>query len=341
MLTAPGGFRDKAGEVNLQSLTAPLQPYMRALDAFLDARVAEFEREVQPLVRYTFAHSGKRLRPLLVFFSGLGNAAAHDALVKAAAVVELVHLATLVHDDILDEADMRHKAPTIVVEHGPHVAVLLGDALFAEALRLAASYPTPQICYAVALATRRVCAGEIGQTFQRGDLHTSVADYLRVIEGKTADLFAVSCYVGALLAHPESGFPQAAETYGRHLGIAYQMFDDVADLVGDASRIGKTLGTDLATGKFTLPLIYLFEGRDDAERARLAGLLREDLAREDLVALLDREGVMQRVVAAFDAQLDAARAALAPYGTLPPVAPLNALTTFVHQQMAGMLPERL
>ena len=320
--------------MTLQTLTAPLQPHLAALNSFLDARAEVFEVEVQPLVHYTFAHSGKRLRPLLVFMCGYNGPQVDPGLVKAAAVVELVHLATLVHDDILDDAGMRHKAPTVVVEHGPHVAVLLGDALFAEALRMAAEYPTPEVCRAVALATRKVCAGEIGQTFQRGDLHTSVADYLRVIEGKTADLFAVSCYLGALLAHPRDGFPQAAEVYGRHLGIAYQMFDDVADLLGDEDRIGKTLGTDLASGKFTLPLIYLFEGRSDTERARLADQLRGGIVRGDLITLLAGEGIAERVTAAFDGQLNAATAALEPFGQLPAVEPLRALADFVRQQMA-------
>jgi octaprenyl-diphosphate synthase len=318
----------------MASLTGPLKPQMSALDAFLEAEVLEFEPEVQELVRYTFAHSGKRLRPMLVFFSGWGaDASAMQGLVKAAAVVEMVHLATLVHDDILDSATLRHNAPTLVAQNGAHVAVLLGDALFSEALRLAAQFPTTEVCRVVALATRRVCSGEIGQTFQRGNDALSREAYYRVIELKTAELFRASCFLGAYVGGHGDEFAKAADAFGLHLGTAYQIFDDVADLVGDEAAIGKTLGTDLASGKFTLPLLMLLEGRDEKDRAELEKEL-SSMKAADIGRLLSEGNIIARVRDAFEAEVRAAEDALAPFASLPASEPLNALASYVRGLMA-------
>jgi octaprenyl-diphosphate synthase len=294
---------------------------MASLNTFLESEVGQFEPEVQEMARYTFAHSGKRLRPILVFFSGWGGKGDSAEVVKAAAIVEMVHLATLVHDDILDSATLRHGAPTLVAKYGAHQAVLLGDALFSEALRLAAQFPTTEICRIVATATRRVCEGEIGQTFARGNDRLTRAAYYRVIELKTAELFRASCRLG-----------DAADDYGMHLGTAYQIFDDVADILGDEKSIGKTLGTDLASGKFTLPLLLLLEKSPEAERAKIAaGLAKRDGA--ELRRMLVEAGVVEAVRAAFDAEVDAALAALKPFAANASCEPLDSLATFVRGLM--------
>jgi octaprenyl-diphosphate synthase len=318
----------------MTSLTAPLKPQISALDKFLEAEVGEFEPEVQELVRYTFAHSGKRLRPMLVFFSGWG--AKNDALpglVKAAAVVEMVHLATLVHDDILDGATLRHKAPTLVAQNGAHVAVLLGDALFSEALRLAAQFPTTEVCRVVALATRRVCSGEIGQTFQRGNDRLSREAYYHVIELKTAELFRASCFLGAYVGGHGDAFAKAADEFGLHLGTAYQIYDDVADLVGDEATIGKTLGTDLASGKFTLPLLLLFNGCDAGQRSELESRLT-GMSPAEIGKLLSKSNIIPQVKKAFDDEVEASLKAIAPFASLQASEPLNALAAYVRCLMS-------
>lgn len=316
------------------SLTAPLKSKMSALNEFLENEVGEFEPEVQEMVRYSFAHSGKRLRPMLVFFSGWGaKDDALPALVKAAAVVEMVHLATLVHDDILDGATLRHKAPTLVAQNGAHVAVLLGDALFSEALRLAAQFPTTDVCRVVAQATRRVCSGEIGQTFQRGNDRLSREAYYRVIELKTAELFRASCFLGAYVGGHGDAFARAADEFGLHLGTAYQIFDDVADLVGDEAAIGKTLGTDLASGKFTLPILMLLDGCDAGERSSLEKRLAS-LDAAGINQLLSESNIIPRVKMAFDDEVDAALKAIAPFSELRASEPLSALAAYVRGLMA-------
>ena len=334
MTTRATGFVENDGTVTMASLTGPLSPLMSRLDAFLLREGAEFEPEVRDMVDYAFAHSGKRLRPILVFFAGWGAKGRDAELVKAAAIVEMVHLATLVHDDLLDSASLRHGAPTLVAKYGAHASVLVGDAMFSEALRLAATFDTTEVCRVVALATRRVCAGEIGQTFARGDDQLSLEKYNRVIELKTAELFRASCRLGALAGGESAAFADAADVYGMHLGTAYQIFDDVADLVGDEKKIGKTLGTDLASGKFTLPLLLLLEGLSGEERKAFARRLA-GLSPEEMRALFTEKRILPRVREAFHAEVGAAVAAIAPFGTVPGREPLTQLAVFVSSLMAG------
>ncbi len=206
------------------------------------------------MLREILAHPGKRLRPLLAFGSGAG-AKSIAPLIKGAAIVELVHLATLVHDDVLDGADKRHGADTPNRTHGAHAAVLFGDALFAHALVLASEHTSSEICSIVARASRDVCSGEVCQTFSRGNSALSLQDYQRQIRMKTAVLFEAACRVGALLAEHPKEHINACSEFGLRLGIAYQIYDDLIDLLQDDQKAGKTLGTDAASGKLTLPMI--------------------------------------------------------------------------------------
>src|SRR5215212_2186909 len=239
---------------------ALLDAHMAELDVFLRGQLGGFEPEIRTMVDYCIDTSGKRIRPALVFLSGWrGAAQIQPELTRVAAVVELVHLATLVHDDIMDEADLRRSRRTASREFGATAAVLLGDALFAHALHLATQFPTTEVCAAVSESTRRVCAGEIVQTLRRRSTNISRAEYQRIVDLKTAELFRVSCFLGARLAGFPPEFVEAASRFGRHLGIAYQIYDDLVDFFGEEKRIGKTLGTDLASGKLTLPLLALIE----------------------------------------------------------------------------------
>lgn len=246
-----------------------LAPHLVELDRYLHDQLGAFEPEIRTMVDYCIDTSGKRIRPSLVFLSGWQGGEVRPELVRVAAVVELVHLATLVHDDIMDEADVRRSRSTVSRQYGATPAVLLGDALFAHALHLATQFPTTEICAAVSDSTRRVCAGEIVQTLRRGTTNVTRADYQRIVELKTAELFRVSCFLGARLAGFPAGYVEATSRFGRHLGIAYQIYDDLVDFFGEEARIGKTLGTDLASGKLTLPLIVLRERLGAAEAAAL------------------------------------------------------------------------
>jgi octaprenyl-diphosphate synthase len=316
-----------------------LAAHLAELDRFLHGQLGAFEPEIRSMVEYCIDTSGKRIRPALVFLSGWRGAGVVESdLVRVAAVVELVHLATLVHDDIMDEADIRRSRRTAARQFGPTAAVLLGDALFAHALHLATQFPTNEVCAAVSESTRRVCAGEIVQTLRRGTTNVTRADYQRIVDLKTAELFRVSCFLGTRLAGFEPPYVEAASGFGRHLGIAYQIFDDLVDFFGEEQRIGKTLGTDLASGKLTLPLLALRERLPAAEAADLAGEIAGE--RPPQLALRLRQmgelGVFAEVAAAVQAEVSLAREALRPWPHHAPTALLLGLCEVLQAQVAGL-----
>jgi len=320
---------------------AMLAPHMGALDRFLHEQLAAFEPEIRAMVEYCLDTSGKRIRPALVFLSGWSgaNEIAPD-LVRAAAVVELVHVATLVHDDVMDEADVRRRRLTASREYGPTPAVLVGDALFAHGLYLATQFPTTEICAAVTESTRRVCAGEIVQSLRRRSTDITRADYQRIVELKTAELFRVSCFFGARLAGSRPGFVTAAGRFGQHLGAAYQMYDDLVDFFGEEARIGKTLGTDLASGKLTLPLLELLErlpaDETPALRAEIAG------ERPPQFALRLRQmrelAILPVIAEAVQVEVAAAAAALQEWPGHAPTPLLLRLCDVLQAQVAGLGP---
>lgn len=329
-------FRD------IGQMSAAYQAPLKQLDGFLARQISAFEPEVQPLVENTFTHKGKRLRPLLVLLSaGVlpgEQKTLPEPLIRACAIVELVHLATLVHDDILDNAALRHGARTLSDEFGAHQAVLLGDALFAHALRLAAEYPTTDVCRAVAEATRQVCSGEIAQTFARGKADVSIVNYRRFIDLKTAELFSVSAWLGAWIGYGNKDFAQAAAQYARHLGIAYQVYDDILDLRSDESKAGKTLGTDWATGKFTLPFLLLWQDLPDHEVSTMqTACLEGTLTLEQIDSYFVRRDVDRKVAAWFERELTLAQASLAQYGAYPASSVLPELLQFVRTALYRLL----
>jgi octaprenyl-diphosphate synthase len=250
-------------------------------------------------------------------------------------VVELVHLASLVHDDIMDEAEVRRNRRTATREYGATAAVLLGDALFSHALNLATRFPTTEVCQAVSDSMRKVCAGEIIQTLRRGSTNISHADYQRIIDLKTAELFRVSCFLGSRYAGFPAEFVEAAAKFGRHLGIAYQVYDDLADFFGDEKRIGKTLGTDLASGKLTLPLLTLIERLPVAAKDELVEEITGRRPPQPALRIQQMKelDVFLAVAEAVQAELRLAEAALAPHLALPPTPLLLRLCEVLRQQV--------
>jgi octaprenyl-diphosphate synthase len=244
---------------------ADLEEVERILARTLRSRYAQ----VAPVVDHVRHFRGKRLRPLLLLLTARACGKVTPAHHVLGAVVEMIHTATLVHDDILDGADVRRHVPTVNARWGTQTGVLLGDYLFTHAFHLASTLDA-QACRLIGAATNRVCEGEMYQGLERGNLDLTEAAYFDVIDGKTAELLACCCQLGALYSGAPAETVQALTRYGRWVGVAFQIADDLLDLVGEEKTTGKSLGTDLEQQKMTLPLIRLLQQgpRGLADRVR-------------------------------------------------------------------------
>lgn len=261
--------------VPLQDLVALVRPQLERLNREIVQDLAPGHREMLPLVDHVGGFRGKQLRPVLTFLSAMAvRGATHggglgDDVVTVAKVVELLHTATLVHDDVLDSANVRRRIPTVNQMAGVEVAVLLGDYIYAKAFHMAVQLPDPTAARWLAETVRVICQGEITQVLHRFDFQWTEPRYFQVIAEKTASLYAAACRLGGHYAGGLEGRLRALEEYGLELGIAFQIIDDCLDLDGDERVVGKSLGTDLAKGKITLPLLYLMQqGPDAADRLR-------------------------------------------------------------------------
>lgn len=240
---------------------------------------------VNDLVNHVEQYRGKMLRPTLLLVSAMGSVGRVDLgplrepAIICATVCEMVHMATLVHDDILDEAAMRRRGETVNRLRGNETAVMLGDYLISHAYHLCSSLGRADISRAVAAATNTVCEGELLQLSNRQNWHLDERTYYEIIRRKTAALCGLCCELPTLLAHDaglRNGDEQLGKAlfgYGEKLGIAFQIVDDLLDLAGDEQTVGKSLGRDLAKGKLTLPLIRYLDEADDNQAREMLNLL--------------------------------------------------------------------
>src|SRR5882672_2621714 len=245
---------------------------------------------VNNLIRHVSRFRGKMLRPTLVLLAGKSCGELTDAHAVLATVVEMVHMATLVHDDVLDEAELRRKGATINHLRGNEAAVLLGDYLISHSFHLCSSLDSQFASRIIGRTTNQVCEGELLQIHHRNNLDLDEETYFQIISRKTASLCATCCLLGAKFAGASEVRISQLELFGLSLGTAFQIQDDILDLIGEASTVGKTLGLDLEKGKLTLPIIHYLRAAAPQDRARLRKILengsneRTDRTRDLLLA---------------------------------------------------------
>ena len=271
---APSTSRDGA----LARVSQAVQPQLDEVEARIARQAAEFDPAIEGYVTYAIGSRGKRLRPLVALLSGGASGGITSGHLDLAVIVELIHIATLVHDDIMDEAERRRSQPTVNARWGNSLSVLLGDCLFAQALNLSTDFDNADISRVIARAAREVCSGEIIQTQRRFDLHLAIDDYLRIVAMKTGSLFAAAAELGAVLNGADPETTNALKNFGRKIGAAYQIYDDCLDIAGNEKAIGKTLGTDLRKGKMTLPILMLLRSAPPEERERYCELIVSEKA---------------------------------------------------------------
>ena len=250
----------------------------RATASLIRTRLASDVVLINQVSEHIVSAGGKRLRPMLVVLAGQATAtggrtgADHHQL---AAIVEFIHTSTLLHDDVVDESDLRRGRSTANAIWGNAASVLVGDFLYSRSFQLMVELDRMEVMQVLADTTNRIAEGEVLQLLHVRNPDTDEAAYLRVIERKTAVLFAAGTRLGALASGADAATQQALYDYGMNLGYAFQIADDVLDYTADAADLGKNLGDDLAEGKATLPLIHAMAGSDAATRERLRAIVQD------------------------------------------------------------------
>ncbi len=268
-MDAPGTVPTAA----LADILAPVAEDLRLMEDLFGRTVRSHHPLVAEMVEHSRRFSGKRLRPALVLLAGRCAGEPVPELVPVAVVVEMIHTATLVHDDVLDDALLRRRVASCNALYGNEGAVLLGDYLFATAFALSASLENRLASRYLARITAEVCEGEILQNRERGNLALPEERYFEIIRKKTAILYAAAAEVGARYAGADDAQVRALHRYGMGIGLAFQVVDDCLDVDGDEAEVGKSLGTDVAKGKMTLPVIHFLRTAPPAERDAMRALL--------------------------------------------------------------------
>lgn len=321
-----------------KKIVEPVEPFLLAVTQRLTRQAQDFDPQIVPYAEHALNNGGKHLRPTLVALAAGCFEQPGEAHVTVAVIIEMIHLATLVHDDVMDEALIRRGNATVAAKWGNEIAVLFGDCLFAQALKLASDFPTTEICRAVSLATNTVCSGEILQTQQRRHFAAARKDYFRVIGMKTGELFTLSCDLAAFLSNAQPEQRAALREFGAAVGTAYQIYDDCVDLFGTEAEAGKSLGTDLAKGKLTWPVLLAWERASATDRAALEKMIMKWRPEyfAPVKALLTKHETFEPSVGEIERFLEQARRALRALPASPGQAGLLELTNFIAQQTAAL-----
>ena len=307
-----------------------LEPDLAAVESELQERLACGDESLRLAGRHLLESGGKRLRPVFVLLSGSFGRSARTELIRAAAGLELIHMATLVHDDVVDNADIRRGRPTVRAQYGNQLAMYVGDYMFAQALACLTDLEDERLHHIVSRALERMCLGEIEQVDDLFFTGQPLSRYLRRIRRKTAFLFEMSCALGALAARAGNRRTAALRRYGYCTGMAFQITDDILDFTASESSLGKPVGNDLRQGNITAPVLYAL--RNPAAGAELAALISERQSDGDVrraIALVRESGGLEAARALADRYLARARNALSPLPLTDARASLEAIALFV------------
>lgn len=252
--------------MDILEIMSPILPSMQEVESRLYTDLASQQKKMGELILHVSRYKGKRFRPALLLFSGKTCGKITPQHMDLAVVVELVHIATLIHDDIIDEATMRRHVESINSRWGREISILLGDYIWSRGFTILASMDSQLATYIMSQTVNIMCEGELIQLQSRYDLELTEADYLDIIERKTASLCATSCRLGAMFAGANRRLQEALTRYGLKIGMAFQIIDDCLDIVGSEEDMGKSLSSDIQKGKLTLPLIRLVGALPKARR---------------------------------------------------------------------------
>ncbi len=290
----------------------PIDLAMAQVDAVIRARLSSRVALIDQISRYIIGAGGKRIRPRLVLLFSEALGFDGPERFELAATVEFIHTATLLHDDVVDESDLRRGRATANAMFGNAASVLVGDFLYSRAFQMMVSVNRMRVLEVLADATNVIAEGEVLQLMNMHDPDLAVDDYLQVIRFKTAKLFEASARLGAVLAGADPVLEESCAGFGRALGTAFQLVDDLLDYEGNSSELGKNVGDDLREGKPTLPLLVAMERATEAERALIRHAIEEGEQQKlpEILAIVRRTGALDATRSAAQHEADKARALL-------------------------------
>jgi octaprenyl-diphosphate synthase len=302
----------------------PIEPAMRRVDAVIRERLASRVALIDQISHYIVNAGGKRIRPRLVLLFSEALGFDGPERYELAAIVEFIHTATLLHDDVVDESDLRRGRATANAMFGNAASVLVGDFLYSRAFQMMVAVKSLRVLDVLADATNVIAEGEVLQLMNMHDPDLAVDDYLQVIRFKTAKLFEASARLGAVLAGADSATEERCADFGRSLGTAFQLVDDLLDYEGNSDELGKNVGDDLREGKPTLPLLVAMERAEPAERDLIRHAIEQGEVQglPQILAIVRRTGALTATRAAAQDEAERARAALE---LLPPSRARSAL----------------
>ncbi len=272
--------------MRLDQILAPIKKDLVEFDAKVKACLCSDSPLIYQITQHVLKSKGKKLRPSLVYLSARACGKRNKNLTLAASAIELIHTATLLHDDVVDESPTRRGQPTVNYKWNNLVSVLMGDYLFAKAFRIMMETKSQPLLTAISAATERVSVGELQQIQECYNYDLDEKAYLNIIQEKTASIFSVACESGAILSSTKDGHRQKFRTYGENFGIAFQIRDDLLDLIGEKEKTGKEPGNDLKEGKITLPLIYALKSTTSRKKKEVFKILDDGFDRKGFTKVL-------------------------------------------------------
>jgi len=303
--------------VDYKAIQALVETDMQAVDDLITSRLQSDVVLVNQLSNYIINSGGKRLRPMLALLMARACGYKGDKHIDVAAIVEFIHTATLLHDDVVDESDMRRGKETANNVWGNQAAVLVGDFLYSRAFEMMVDVNEMRVMSIMAQTTNTIAEGEVLQLLNINDADTSEERYFEVIYSKTAKLFEAACQLGAVLAGLSEEYEKAVAQYGVHLGTAFQLVDDILDYIADSEEMGKNVGDDLAEGKPTLPLIYAMRKSIDNNEAEDAELVRSAIEEggleyiDDVMKIIEKTQALEYTIEAAKRETQLANQSLA------------------------------
>jgi len=258
---------------NLKQFFDPVRCDLKKFDSLLNKQLNADSALIQNVIDYLLEKRGKRIRPTFLFLTARCSGMAHPRMIEAALAIELIHTATLLHDDVVDESDRRRGQKTVNTHWTNLISILMGDFLFAKSFRLLVGTRSSRLMERVSRATERVSFGELRQIEECGNVDITEDTYLDIISAKTASLFSTSAASGAILQNAPAREMNCLAQFGEGVGISFQIADDLLDLIGDSTKTGKNAGSDLMQGKITLPLIYALKKSSRKVHKEITGIL--------------------------------------------------------------------